>query len=110
MYRINSAGTFQTLVNFAGNGAANKGSSPRGTLIPGSDGNFYGSTASGGANNLGTVFKVTPAGALTTLVHLTGVSGANKGSDPQAALYFAGDGNFYGTTSGGGSDNGGTIF
>jgi uncharacterized repeat protein (TIGR03803 family) len=32
-----------------------------------SDGNFYGITTLGGANNLGSVFKITPAGALTTL-------------------------------------------
>jgi uncharacterized repeat protein (TIGR03803 family) len=37
-------------------------------LVQGSDGNFYGTTRYGGAGGLGTVFRVTPAGVLTTLV------------------------------------------
>jgi uncharacterized repeat protein (TIGR03803 family) len=36
--------------------------------VQGSDGNFYGTTTYGGAGGLGTVFRVTPAGVLTTLV------------------------------------------
>lgn len=54
----------------------------------------------------GTVFKMTPAGALTTLVHC---SGAN-GNSPQAALMQGSDGNFYGTTTYGGPNGGGTVF
>jgi uncharacterized repeat protein (TIGR03803 family) len=37
-------------------------------LVQGSDGNFYGTTTYGGAKGRGTVFQVTPAGVLTTLV------------------------------------------
>ena len=32
-----------------------------------SDGNFYGTTSSGGATTMATVFKITPSGTLTTL-------------------------------------------
>ena len=39
-----------------------------GALIQGPDGNFYGTTSQGGPTGNGTVFRVTPAGVLTTLV------------------------------------------
>jgi len=82
------------------------GSSPRAGLIQASDGNFYGTTFSGGANNRGTVFQITSAGALTTLHSFTGADGAN----PQAALIQATDGNLYGTTVSGGAHGNGTVF
>jgi uncharacterized repeat protein (TIGR03803 family) len=76
-------------------------------LTQGSDGNFYGTTALGGASNEGTVFKITPAGVETLLYSFTG--GAD-GGQPQAALIQASDGNFYGTTIGGGTSGQGTVF
>src|SRR5205814_1760118 len=63
-----------------------------------------------GANDLGTVFKMTPAGVLTTLVQFTGNGATNKGANPHAALVRGTDGNFYGTTSAGGAGNFGTVF
>src|SRR5438552_2015536 len=98
-------GTLTTLVTFTGNGASNKGSNPYATLAQGSDGNFYGTTSQGGANGYGTVFKMTPLGALTTLVEFTGNGPSNKGSNPYAALALGSDGNFYGTTYQGGANN-----
>ena len=50
----------------------------------------------GGASNAGTVFKVTPAGALTTLYSFGTVP--SDGSYPNAGLIQASDGNLYGTT------------
>jgi uncharacterized repeat protein (TIGR03803 family) len=80
---------------------------PAAGLTPGSDGNFYGTTAYGGDNGVGTVFRVTPAGELTTLVSFNGANG----SHPVAALLPASDGNFYGTTADGGSNgDNGTVF
>lgn len=90
-----------TLVEFTGNGPANKGWQPNG-LILGRDGNFYGTTGLGGAYNYGTIFKMTPKGALTTLVEFAGKSSSNASGLPAAPLLEARDGNFYGTTSGGG--------
>ena len=51
-------------------------------LVRGNDGNYYGTTRNGGANNYGTVFKLTPAGEITTLVEFTGYGATNKGSQP----------------------------
>src|ERR1035437_6240856 len=92
----------QTLCSFAGT----NGGSPVGNLIQGNDGNFYGTTYSGGTNGLGNVFEITTNGALTSLVEFNGTNGAH----PYAALTLGNDGNFYGTTSGGGSNNLGTVF
>ncbi len=76
-------------------------------LIQASDGNFYGTTSYGGANGLGSVFKVTPTGTLTTLYSFRGVDG----SFPQAHDLVQGvDGNLYGTTSRGGPGDDGTVF
>ncbi|HTB81291.1 MAG TPA: choice-of-anchor tandem repeat GloVer-containing protein [Opitutaceae bacterium] len=79
---------------------------PAAALVQGSDGNFYGTDSEGGSANEGTIFKMTPAGVLTTLVSFSGSNGAY----PYAALVQGSDGNFYGTTEVGGSGNDGTVF
>ena len=102
-----SAQTLTTLVNFDGV----TGNGPIGGMIQGADGNFYGTTNDGGliggskcyGNGCGTVFKMTPAGALTTLYVFCPQSGCPDGAYPQASLAVGPDGNFYGTTVGGGS-------
>jgi uncharacterized repeat protein (TIGR03803 family) len=91
------AQTFKTLVNFD----ATNGAYPFAGLVQGTDGYFYGTTAYGGTNfncsgSCGTVFKITAAGALTTL-HSFGAAGGG-GFDPQAPLVHAANGDFYGTT------------
>ena len=56
---------------------------------------------------LGTVFQLTPAGVLTTLHVFTGLDG---GTPDGVALTRGADGNFYGTTAAGGTNNRGSIF
>lgn len=78
--------------------------SPHGPLVQGTDGSFYGTTAdsSFGAScpgECGTVFKMTPAGTLTTLYTFDGTGGI----DPNGGLVQYTDGNFYGTTLYGGA-------
>src|SRR5204862_6746576 len=73
--------------------ASNTGEYPYASLVQGGDGNFYGTTQKGGANRFGTVFKMTPAGVLTTLVESTGNGASNKGSQPYAGLVQGSDGN-----------------
>jgi uncharacterized repeat protein (TIGR03803 family) len=111
VFKMTPGGAFTTLLEFTGASGANKGNGPYGTLTKGNDGNFYGTTyLNGNASSKGTVFKVTPAGALTTLVEFTGTAGASLGANPNAGLLLGGDGNFYGTTILGGASNYGTVF
>jgi uncharacterized repeat protein (TIGR03803 family) len=85
------------------------GANPIAGLIQGTDGNFYGTTIYGGANNscvdsygsgCGTIFKITPSGALTRLHSFNGTDGEY----PVAGLVQGTDGKFYGTTSYGGAN------
>jgi uncharacterized repeat protein (TIGR03803 family) len=109
-------GSFTTLYTFTGGG---DGGNPYAPLVQGSDGNFYGTTSFGTSYNAGTVFKITPAGALTTLHVFTGYSVPDgtrppgvplDGAYPAAPLIQMADGNFIGTTAGGGPLTGGTAF
>src|ERR1039458_4449499 len=97
---------FTTLFSFTGTSGAYPGANPYAGLVLGSDGNFYGTTFSGGTNNDGTIFQLTPGGAFTSLLSFNGTNGAA----PYAALVPGTDGNFYGTTFTGGVSNWGTIF
>jgi uncharacterized repeat protein (TIGR03803 family) len=114
-FKITPGGTLTTLYSFCalGGSSCTDGSQPRTALVQGSDGNFYGTTSSGGATGHGTIFKLTPQGVLTTLYNVCSLSECADGDMP-SALVQATDGNFYGTTYGGGrSKNGeedGTIF
>src|SRR5690242_4542728 len=72
------AQTLTTLTNFDGS----NGSQPVG-LIQGFDGNFYGTTLFGGAQNSGTAFRVTPNGVLTTLHGFCSDSNCLDGSYPE---------------------------
>src|SRR6185369_5272047 len=74
-----------------------------GAMVEGPDGNFYGTTSEGGPTGNGTVFRVTPAGVLTTLV--------SDQANPAAGLVVGNDGLLYGMTSAGGGFGGfGTVF
>jgi uncharacterized repeat protein (TIGR03803 family) len=99
--------TFTTLVGFDGTNGAYPGYTP---LVQGTDGSYYGTTYEGGANNLGTVFKITTGGTLTTLYSFCSQTSCTDGELPYAGLVQASNGNFYGTTVGGGAKNGGTVF
>jgi uncharacterized repeat protein (TIGR03803 family) len=108
VYRVTPAGKLTTLYSF---GAQGDGGFCYGGLTLGKDGNFYGTTAYAEPGNGGSVFKITPAGKLTTLYHFCTQAGCPDGHTPQSSLIEDGSGNFYGTTNGGGSsNNGGTIF
>src|SRR6185503_8995580 len=72
------------------------------SLVQGPDGNFYGTTAQGGPRGSGTVFRVTPAGVLTTLV--------SDQANPAAGLIVGNDGLLYGMTTAGGAGGFGTVF
>lgn len=81
---------------------------PRCALLQASDGNFYGTTAFGGDYNEGTLFRLTPSGALTILHNFSGAS--IDGALPQSGLAQASDGNLYGTTRDGGAFGFGCVY
>jgi uncharacterized repeat protein (TIGR03803 family) len=126
VFEATPAGVLTTVYNFGGDGpwvgGANSG------VVQGVDGDFYGTTVSGGIGecphdtDCGTVFKLTPTGTLTTLYEFC----SQPSEPPCTDGYYPGglvqgsDGNFYGVTSQGGADgacasnipggNCGTIF
>jgi uncharacterized repeat protein (TIGR03803 family) len=71
-----------------------------GGLTLATDGNFYGTTSSGGSASFGVLFRVTPSGDYTVLHEFMGGS---DGAVPYSPPMEASDGNLYGTTSGAGT-------
>src|SRR5271165_368285 len=115
VFRITPGGTLTTLHSFD----FYHGASPSAALVQGTDGNIYGTTYGGGANQYyGTVFKSPPSGTFTSLYSFCAQANCSDGSMPYAGLVQGTDGNFYGTTLEGGSNNGcslgsgscGTVF
>ncbi|MEO8712797.1 MAG: choice-of-anchor tandem repeat GloVer-containing protein, partial [Parafilimonas sp.] len=104
IFKVTSAGVITILHQF---NSAIDGANPYGELTKGNDGNFYGTTSSGGTHSNGTIFKITPTGTFTVITHLTS---ATDGSNPRGHLVLAPDGNFYGCTYAGGAFGYGTIF
>jgi uncharacterized repeat protein (TIGR03803 family) len=106
VFKIAPKGKQFTIYNFCTKIACTDGSTARSGLIVGSDGNLYGTTYYGGTHNEGTVFKITPAGVLTTLHSFDGTDGY----DQIGVMFQATNGVFYGQTTMGGSGGQGTIF
>ena len=110
VFRITLDGIYSVLHSFGA--SPTDGIVPLGGLVQASNGDFYGVTASGGANhcvnipqaggNCGTVFRMSPNG-VATILHSFG-SSASDGVTPIASLLQASDGNFYGTTVNGGAN------
>ena len=106
--------TLTTLYNFCTKTNCADGAIPWGSMVQGTDGNFYGTTAAGGTGSCpgtigpgcGTVFKMTATGAITTLHSFVNTDGAY----PYGWLIQATNGSFYGTTSAGGANGYGTVF
>lgn len=110
IFRITPAGALTTLYSFCVQSGCSDGELPYAGLIQSKDGNFYGTTIGGGTQSSGTIFKISLSGALTTLYSFCQLSNCTDGSLPSAALVEGADGNFYGTTAGGGADGLGTVF
>jgi uncharacterized repeat protein (TIGR03803 family) len=112
VFEITPSGTLRRLHSFDTNGGAD-GALPYAGLIQATNGNLYGTTTIYGANNGGTVFKITPSGKLTTLYSFCLQPGCADGSSPYAGLVQAINGNLYGTTNAGGAggaNKAGTVF
>jgi uncharacterized repeat protein (TIGR03803 family) len=131
VYKFTPDGNLITLHSFCLNSfpTCPDGAIPQG-LVQATDGNFYGTTSLGGTgvgstNNVcgnesttygcGTVFRITPAGKLTTIYNFCVQPNCIDGAYPGGALVQAANGKLYGTTSAGGvSSSGhygnGTVF
>ncbi len=108
IFKITTQGKLTTIYTFClSSSTCTDGSGPSGGLVLATDGNFYGVTSGGGVHNFGTVFRITPAGKLTTLHNFDNTDGwVAQGS----GLIQAANGNFYGTTFYGGANSEGTVF
>ncbi len=102
------APTLTTLHSFDGT----DGDSPAAGLVLASDGNFYGTTAYGGANLVGTLFKITPGGAFTSLFDFTDEAGETgvSGDYPDTTIMEDTNGVLYGLTNGGGANGDGVFY
>ncbi len=111
VFRVESNGTSKLLYAFCTKSGCPDGRFPEAALVQGANGNLYGTTTENGMPQAaGTVFEISPAGTLTTLYSFCLQTGCPDGDRPMAALIQATNGNFYGTTSGGGAYGEGTVF
>jgi uncharacterized repeat protein (TIGR03803 family) len=105
VFRFDPEGGLNTLHSFCPEVKCADGGDPA-QILQGRDGNLYGITLTGGANDAGTIFKLTPRGVLTTLHDFCSLPGCADGynvDESLGTLIEGTDGNFYGTTDIGGS-------
>jgi uncharacterized repeat protein (TIGR03803 family) len=114
IFKIDAATGFTKLYDFCSQGgkACTDGADPTGRLIQGTDGNLYGVADYGGsASGQGTIFKMTPSGAFSTIYTFCEVNpGCKDGGAPQSAPVWGADGNLYGSALVGGNLGGGAIY
>jgi uncharacterized repeat protein (TIGR03803 family) len=106
VFKVRADGTEAVLYSFTG--SPNDGRYPYGGVLMDKSGNLYGTTVAGGPDNDGTVFRLAPDGSETVLHFFT--NAASDGNGPMGSLVSDSDGNLYGTTPIGGSDDLGTVF
>jgi uncharacterized protein (TIGR03437 family) len=121
VFEITPSGTMTTIYTFCsqsqGAVPCSDGAGPAAALVQATDGDFYGTTSYGGANNPdyypndyfpnggGAIFQITPSGTLTTLYSFCAQNGCADGGSPVAPLVQAANGDFYGTTATGGANS-----
>ena len=103
------ASTPTTLASFYGGG---NGSNPNGSLIADANGDLFGTTSVGGANDAGAVFEIakTASGYASAPTILASFYGGGNGYDPQGSLIADANGDLFGTTEYGGASGYGTVF
>jgi uncharacterized repeat protein (TIGR03803 family) len=107
VFQITPAGAETVLHSFAG--GPSDGANPDNVrLIQDSDGSFLGTTSKGAGYDQGAIFRLSPEGIVTVLHSFAGAP--SDGHGPGAGLLQGSDGNFYGTTVYGGTNNLGTVF
>ena len=99
--------TETVLYRFAGGG---NGALPVGDLVFDRSGNIYGTTASGGSSQQGTVYELTPSNGNWHESILWNFAGGSDGGQPAGGVIFNSAGNLYGTTQAGGAYGYGSVF
>lgn len=101
IFSVTTNGALTSLISFTGTNGTCPGANPESCLTLGKDGYYYGSTHAGGLYNLGTIFRLSPAGEFRSLLSFD----ATNGAYPQGNLLFGTDGNLYGMTRQGGTNS-----
>lgn len=98
-WQLTTAGQISVLYTFqpGSGGKFPNGENPVISLTQGADGNLYGVTESGGAENAGVFYKLTPGGSFEVLHNFCSLANCEDGA---GKLILASDGNFYGVNSG----------
>jgi uncharacterized repeat protein (TIGR03803 family) len=99
IFKITPSGKLTALYNFCSLSSCKDGANPIGGLVQATDGNFYGTTAAGGANGYGNIFQITPKGDFTDLYDFAFTTGVI----PRVTLLQNTNGILYGDTVGGGT-------
>ena len=110
VFGVMVSGSPIALYSFCAVSGCPDGSNPYFGLVLATNGDLYGVTAAGGASKAGTVFEITPSGTLTTLHSFCAENECADGSNPNAGLALANNGDLYGSTQAGGASGNGTIF
>jgi len=105
IFKVDSTGNETVLYSFIG--YPNDGEFPYAALVRDTQGNLYGTTQSGGANNFGTVFELSSTSKETVLHNFVYFT---DGANPYGSLIRDLAGNLYGTTSTAGPACCGTVF
>jgi uncharacterized repeat protein (TIGR03803 family) len=104
IFKVTTNGVFTQLYAFTG---GSDGATPLAALALGADGNLYGTASAGGTGANGVVFQVATNGLFTPL---HAFAGGDDGATPLGGLIQWGNGDFYGTTSAGGTNGFGGVF
>lgn len=110
VFKMSTTGAPTLLHSFNPNLPTNQsqGLNPDGRLLLAQDGYLYGLTSGGGKYDKGALFKISTTGSYTTVYSFGTIP--NDGATPLGSLIQGRDGTLYGLTSGGGSNNRGTVF
>jgi uncharacterized repeat protein (TIGR03803 family) len=117
--KTKSGWSFRSLYSFCSETGCHDGGGSPGALIVDTSGNLYGTAESGGIDGGGVVFELTARGKYRVLYNFCSAQNCTDGSEPTAGLTYQGaqtgalyDGvsTLYGTTSGGGANDGGAVF
>jgi uncharacterized repeat protein (TIGR03803 family) len=111
VFEISTSGTGFTVLHTFTSGAGD-GEEPYAPMVAGTDGNLYGTTIVGSGTNAGTVYEISETGSFNLLYTFVSGTAGNypNGANPYGPLVQGTNGDFFGTTSGGGANSEGTLF